>query len=247
MTRKPTYEELEQRVKELKKFEAESKQAEEVLRESEEKYRALIESTPDIIMQFDQDCSHLYVSPTIEKIIKLRSSDFIGKTHRELGFPEEQILFWEQSIRKVFDSSEPFETEFEFEGVSGHVIFNWRIFPERDVDGRIATVMSVARDITEQRKSEQEYQTLFDKMLNGFALHEIIYNDEGIPIDYRFLAVNSAFERMTGLSAISIVGKTVLEVLPGTEEHWIQTYGQVALTGQPIHFENYAQEAGSIL
>lgn len=73
--------------------------------------------------------------------------------------------------------------------------------------------------ITEQKKSEQEYRTLFDKMLDGFALHEIILDDAGKPMDYRFLAVNPAFERMTGLKADAIIGKTVLETLPGIEKH----------------------------
>ena len=45
---------------------------------------------------------------------------------------------------------------------------------------------------------------------------------------------------MTGLAAASIIGKTVLEVLPGTEPYWIETYGRVALTGEPIQFENYS-------
>jgi signal transduction histidine kinase len=54
--------------------------------------------------------------------------------------------------------------------------------------------------------------------------------------------VNPAFERMTGLEADQVVGKTVLEVLPGIEQHWIETYGRVALTNEPIHFESYARE-----
>ena len=51
-----------------------------------------------------------------------------------------------------------------------------------------------------------------------------------------------AFERMTGLKAEDILGHTVLEVLPGTERHWIETYGKVALTGEPAFFENHAAE-----
>ena len=47
---------------------------------------------------------------------------------------------------------------------------------------------------------------------------------------------------MTGLKAEDIVGRTVLEVMPGTERYWIETYGQVALTGKPAFFENYAAE-----
>ena len=93
-------------------------------------------------------------------------------------------------------------------------------------------------DITARRKAERDYQTLFHEMLDGFALHEIICDADGKPVDYRFLAVNPSFERMTGLAAGDIVGRTVLEVLPGTEPYWIETYGRVALTGEPVFFEN---------
>ena len=63
-------------------------------------------------------------------------------------------------------------------------------------------------------------------------------------MDYRFLAVNPAFERLTGLKAADIVGRTVLEVLPGTERHWIEAYGKVALSGEPLYFENHAATLG---
>lgn len=93
------------------------------------------------------------------------------------------------------------------------------------------------------RESQERYQILFDSMLDGYALHEIICDDEGIPIDYRFLDINPSFEHMTGLSR-DIIGKRVLEVLPGTESYWIETYGKVTLTGEPIRFQNYSEEVG---
>jgi PAS domain S-box-containing protein len=65
--------------------------------------------------------------------------------------------------------------------------------------------------------SEQNYRMLFREMLDGFALHEILCDDRGKPADYRFLAINPAFERMTGLKADEIIGRTVLEAMPGTE------------------------------
>ena len=92
------------------------------------------------------------------------------------------------------------------------------------------------------RASEAGYRMLFAEMLNGFALHEILCDAEGKPADYRFLAINPAFTRMTGLKAEDLVGRTVLEVMPGTERYWIEAYGQVALTGKPAFFENYAAE-----
>jgi PAS domain S-box-containing protein len=92
------------------------------------------------------------------------------------------------------------------------------------------------------REREAGYRTLFREMLSGFALHEILCDDEGRPVDYRFLAINPAFTRMTGLKAEDLLGRTVLEVMPGTERYWIEIYGKVALTGEPAFFENYAAE-----
>ncbi|NCC53849.1 MAG: PAS domain S-box protein, partial [Spartobacteria bacterium] len=97
----------------------------------------------------------------------------------------------------------------------------------------------IYRDQTEQIRLQQNYRTLFVEMLSGFAVHDIICDDTGRPVDYRFLDINPAFEKLTGLGR-DIIGKTVLEVLPGTEPYWIETYGQVALTGEPAHFDNYS-------
>jgi PAS domain S-box-containing protein len=89
------------------------------------------------------------------------------------------------------------------------------------------------------RKSQNRYQSLFNGMTEGFALHEIILDENNRPCDYRFLEINPAFERLTGLKAVDIAGKTVKQVLPGTEDYWIDIYGKVAIAGTPVHFENY--------
>jgi PAS domain S-box-containing protein len=111
----------------------------------------------------------------------------------------------------------------------------------RDQNGCSAKVIGIAWDTTEPRKVEKEYQALFREMLDGFALHEIICDEQGRPVDYRFLTVNPAFEEMTGLKAETVIGRTVSEVLPDTEHYWIETYGRVALTGEPAFFENYTK------
>ncbi len=111
--------------------------------------------------------------------------------------------------------------------------FEWHAIP---VVGE-GLLFAVARDVTERKIAEQNYQNLFREMLDGFALHEIIYNEMGAPVNYRFLAVNPAFERLTGLKASDIVGRTVQEVLPGIENHWIESYGRVVTTGEPAFFE----------
>jgi diguanylate cyclase (GGDEF)-like protein/PAS domain S-box-containing protein len=89
-------------------------------------------------------------------------------------------------------------------------------------------------------RSEEELRTLFNEMLTGFALHDTICDDAGKMVDYRFVAVNRAFEEMTGLRAAEVLGKRVLEVLPDTESIWMERYGHVALTGESAAFESFS-------
>ncbi|MBF0231964.1 MAG: transporter substrate-binding domain-containing protein, partial [Desulfamplus sp.] len=102
----------------------------------------------------------------------------------------------------------------------------------------------LAQEMRSRQHADTQYFELFEKMLDGFALHEIICDEKGNPVDYRFIAVNPAFEKMTELRADDIIGKRVLEILPSTEPYWIETYGKVALAGESIMFENYSKEFG---
>ena len=94
----------------------------------------------------------------------------------------------------------------------------------------------------EAAAAEHRYHLMFENMMGGFALHEMIYDEQGRPVDYRFLDVNPAFERLTGLSAATVVGRTVKELLPGTEQYWIDSYARVVETGVPVAYENYSRE-----
>ncbi len=120
--------------------------------------------------------------------------------------------------------------------------------PIRAADGTILGVVMVFRDVTREyqlqediRASERRYRLLFEHMTTGFALHEIIADEQGRPRDYRFLEVNPAFEKVTGLKPDALIGRTVLEALPGTEPQWIETYGRVAASGEPALFEQYSK------
>lgn len=100
----------------------------------------------------------------------------------------------------------------------------------------------VINQINESRSIGKEYELLVAQMQQGLAVHEIICDQFGKPVDYRFLSINESFEKLTGLHRKEIVGKRVLEVLPNTEKYWIQIYGEVALTGKPYHYTNYSSE-----
>jgi diguanylate cyclase (GGDEF)-like protein/PAS domain S-box-containing protein len=108
-------------------------------------------------------------------------------------------------------------------------------------------VYSTFEDITEKvanekqlQESEENYRLLSTQMQLGLAVHEMIYNDEKEPIDYRFININPSFEHLTGLKKEHIIGKTVKDVLPETEDFWIQSYGRITKTGKPERFENYS-------
>jgi PAS domain S-box-containing protein len=92
------------------------------------------------------------------------------------------------------------------------------------------------------RENEARYRRLFDSMDLAWALHEIVRDADGLAVDCRFLDMNPAFERQTGLSARDLIGRTILEALPDTEPSWIERYGHVVETGETIHFEAWSRE-----
>jgi PAS domain S-box-containing protein len=89
------------------------------------------------------------------------------------------------------------------------------------------------------RRSEEKYHTLFESIDEGFCIVEVIFDESGEPVDYRFLETNPAFERHTGLR--DAVGRRMRELEPRHEEHWFETYGRIARTGEPERFTNMAR------
>lgn len=95
---------------------------------------------------------------------------------------------------------------------------------------------------------DKDYHSILTKGPFGYAHHKIILDEQGIPNDYEFLEVNPAFERITGLKAQEIIGKTVCQVMPGIRENnfdWIQYCGDIALDGGESEFEQYSKPLAS--
>jgi PAS domain S-box-containing protein len=94
----------------------------------------------------------------------------------------------------------------------------------------------------EVRASEERYRTLFDTMDEGFAVIELVFDENNKPLDYCFLEVNPAFSKQTGLEPA--LGKGVRDLIPDLEEDWFEIFGKVALTGQPVRFESFSKALG---
>lgn len=112
----------------------------------------------------------------------------------------------------------------------------------RELAARLFPAVERARAEAAMRASEEKYRSLFESIDAGFCLIEVIFDDEGKPVDYRFLEVNPAFERQTGIA--DAVGRTMRGIAPGHEEYWYEIYGLVARTGVPRRFEHRAEHLG---
>ena len=92
------------------------------------------------------------------------------------------------------------------------------------------------------RESEARYRTLFNSLDEGFCVIEVLFDDDEKAVDYRFVEVNPAFLRHTGL--VDAVGKRMREFIPNHDDHWFEFYGRVARTGQAMRFEAPANAMG---
>jgi PAS domain S-box-containing protein len=93
---------------------------------------------------------------------------------------------------------------------------------------------------------ESELQHIFSSMINAFVLFESVFDENGTFISYRFIYINNAYEKITGVKNDEVRGKTVHEVWPGTEASWVEAYGSVAVTGIQKSFEMYHEPTGNL-
>lgn len=119
----------------------------------------------------------------------------------------------------------------------------------RDAQGRPSQLVGVLDDVTGRnslrrraREAAEKYRSLFDSIDAGFCVIEMIFDAEGQPQDYRFLEVNAAFARQTGIQHAP--GRRMREIAPAHEANWFQTYGRIARSGVPERFEQSAAQLG---
>ena len=107
-------------------------------------------------------------------------------------------------------------------------------------------IFSLTRDISERKQadlvvkeSEEKFRSLYANMIDGSALHTLVYDDQGVPEDYLIIDVNPAFEKLLGISKEAVINKTSKEAYGVDEPPYFEIYSRVALTSNPEVFETY--------
>ncbi len=207
----------------------------------------------------------IYINKLGEIILGNKASESIFDINfnstEKYKFNSDELKFYELDGTILVDENNPLNvfSSKSFETINKELVFynkfNRKIILSinisniNDKTGNIEGIVASIEDITKRKEyekalieSEKRYRTLFESMQEGFGLHEVIYNEKGKPIDYKFLEVNPSFERLTGLNSKEIIGKTAKQILPKLEDYWIEQYGKVSLEACFVEFESYSQD-----
>lgn len=218
------------------------------LKESKDLLKATIDSSIDMIQVFRAvrndkneivDFVWILNNSASEKVY----GDVIGKSLLTLNPGVLQVGIF-NTFKKVVETGIPDRSERYYVSEQFNGWFHQSTVKLND------GVATTTRDITERkiaeqenlwlkdeiaRKAEDKYHVLFNYMDEGYCIIQMLYDEQGKPVDWRFLEVNPAFERHNGLSEAS--GKTIRELTPDIESKWMDIYGRVAETGESIRFE----------
>lgn len=232
---------------------AERRKATQQLAESHHMLQTVIETIPMRLFWKDRNFRYLGSNQLFAQDAGVECPEnLIGKQDEDCAWREFSELYREDD-RQVMESGQPklaYEEPYTTPQGEQHWVRTWKT-PLRALDGSITGVLGILYDITQSKSTEDalkisqaQLQSLFDNMTNGFAVHQVIRESTGKIVDYRFLDVNGAFERITGLRRANIIGRTAKEILPDLESYWIDRYANVVDTGTPEHLENYSRDLG---
>ena len=203
MPRKPNYEELEQRLKELEKKAAKYKLSEEALQKSEKRFKNVINSIEELLVLLDQNFKIQLINSTLAKAYNISLDDYAGKHCYELFYGRKHICEGCPAI-KVLNEGKVIRAALRYRP-DGR-IFDRTVYPFIDDNGDITGVIVIGCDITQQRQAEEalregekKYRTLLETTLQGCWL---------INPEHKTVEVNPSVCKMLGYRPDEILGKT---------------------------------------
>jgi PAS domain S-box-containing protein len=218
-------------------------------KERDAMFQAILDSSRDVIVLFNlQNQRYEYVSPSVKDLVGFTPDEFSGmdiKAAIRMVHPDDLPAF--RSAISLAETTGIGTAEYRQKTKSGgYVWISNHMSIIKDAGGNPLYRNSNLRDVTELKQaeeklksSEEKYRNLFVNMTEGFALCDIVVDSRGKPADYRVLEANQAWEELTGLSRSKIIGKPLKHLIRELEQYWIDNYGKVALSGEPLQLENY--------
>lgn len=228
-------------------FQKLSQDREKALEESEQLYRSLVNASPDAVTLSDMSGNITTVSSKLLQLYDLQSSEtLVGTNVINWIAPEDRELAL-ANIRNVLQGKPSQSNLYKLLRKDGS-FFTGEIYSSVFLgrDGKPAGMVSVTRDVTEKiqneaslRESENKFHSLYTNMLEGVALHEIIYGPAGVPEDYLIVDINRRYEEILGLKKENVIGKRASLLYGVAKAPYLIEYSTVADTGEPYTFESY--------
>jgi len=225
---------------------AKYEEATSLLKEYEERYRFFFENNKDILYQTDISGIILDISPSIKDVTGYSREELIGTPVSNLYYNPADREFLINTLDKdgmIRDHEFKIKTktnEIKPVSLNANLISKANSF-QKHIAGAIREISERKRNEEILLESKENYKSLFDSMLNGFAYCKMLF-ENGQPSNFIYLNVNKAFNALTGLKDVE--GKRVSEVIPGIKEsdnNLFDIYGRVALTGIPESFEMHVE------
>ncbi len=187
--------------------------------ESEERFRALTEQSPDIIIRIDASFRILYANPRISVLSETRPDEYLGSDLRDVTPLQFVMKAWEEEIRNVFFSGRPSELQCEITAGSW---LDCLFFPEFSPEKEVTAVTCSLRDISSRRAAEKEREDLLDDLISQGEFINALLNALPIPVHYkdntlRYSGCNRAFTVLTGITEEELIGKQSCDIWPANE------------------------------